>query len=116
MFTSQLKDRVVWLTVTGEFLADDLMGQVSKWLPRLNEFDGFITDMRQTEGSPSPAEQKKAEEWRKKNNTGKPNAILGKDNGMSMLVKIYVRFTGAKNARYFTDETEAINWIRSFKN
>lgn len=112
MITSQLRDGVVWLTVDGELLAKDMIAETNQWLLRKGEFAGFISDVRKMTACKS-AEKLKLEEERKRNKSGKPNAILIKDDAMSAVVKIYMRLTGAEQTRYFTSEREAVAWLKN---
>ena len=64
--------------------------------------------------TPSAEEQKKLEEWRKRNRTGKPHALLGQTNALGVLAQIYVRLTKAEDTRYFMDPERAIAWVKGF--
>jgi hypothetical protein len=114
MVTSELKDGIVWLKVVGKLTFQEAIQEVSKWLPQKDTFSGFITDVRKLTGVPSALEKHQLETWRQQNKSGKPHAILGKDNVMSLIVKLYIRSTRAKDTRYFTDAQKAINWIKNF--
>lgn len=113
MITSKLEDGVVWLIIEGELVADEVLAEAAKWLPQKDTFAGFITDIKAMTKQ-TVAEQKKLEEGRKNNKSGKPNAILGKDSAFAVLAKIYIRFTNAENVRYFTDPDEAKAWLKNF--
>ncbi|MBN2414535.1 hypothetical protein JXO52_01770 [bacterium] len=113
MITSKLEDGVVWFIIDGDLRADEMVPETDKWLTRLDEYAGYITDIRKMGRAPA-IEKKKMEERRQQNNTGKPNAILGRDDAMAILAKIYVHFTGARDTRYFTDPEEAKKWLKSF--
>ena len=63
---------------------------------------------------PSTEEQKKLEEWRKRNQTGKPHALLGQTNALGVLAQIYVRLTKAEDTRYFMNPGKAIAWVKGF--
>lgn len=111
MIKSWINNNIVWLEVEGEFLADELINETNRWLhTRSNDYIGYLVDIRKMTKQ-TVAEQKKAEAQAKKNNSGKPRAVLGKDIGMAMLVNIYIRFTGAEGIRYFTNTDEAIKWL-----
>jgi hypothetical protein len=114
MIKSELKDGIVWLTVVGKLTAEDVKREAGKWLPQKDTFSGYITDLRMLTSSPSIFEREKLEEWRKQNESGKPHAMLGTDNVMASIIKAYIRITGAKDTRYFTDVEEAIAWVKSF--
>ena len=114
MVTSELKDGIVWLTIEGELTYQDVVGEAGKWLPQKNTFSGFITDLRKMTAAPSTTEQKKLEEWRQQNKSGKTHALLGRTNAAGVLIQIYVRVTKAKDTRYFMNPESAIAWIKSF--
>jgi len=114
MVTSELKDGIVWLTVEGELISQDMIAEVSKWLLQKDAFSGFITDIRSMESIPSTEEQKKLEEWRQQNKSGKPHAILGRTNAESVLVQIFIRLTKAADTRYFMKPESAIAWVKDF--
>jgi hypothetical protein len=100
MVTSELKDGIVWLTIEEKMVLED--------------FSGFITDLRPMTIIPSMVEQKEMEEWRKKNKSGKPHAILGQTNALGALIQIFIRLTRAKDTRYFMNPEAAIAWVKSF--
>lgn len=115
MIKSRLDGEIVWLEIEGEFLADEIIAETSKWFqenPR--DYVGYIVDIRKMTKQ-TAIEQKKAEEAAKKNKSGKVRAVLGKDAAMAALVNIYTRFTGAEGVRYFTNEQEARDWVMSHK-
>ena len=114
MVTSELKDGIVWLTVKGEMVSQDVTREAGKWLSQKDAFSGFITDLRKMTSIPSTNEQKKLEEWRKQNKSGKPHAMLGRTNALGVLVQIYVRLTKAEDTRYFMNPEAAITWVKSF--
>jgi hypothetical protein len=114
MVTSELRDGVVWLTVEGEMVAQDVMHEAARWLPQKEAFSGFITDLREMTAIPSTTEQQKLEEWRKGNKSGKPHALLGRTNALGVLIQIYVRLTKAEDTRYFMNPEAAIAWVKSF--
>ena len=114
MLTAELKDGIVWLTIEGEMVAQDVKREANKWLSQKDTFSGFITDMRQMTSIPSASEQKELEEWRKQNKSGKPHALLGKTNALGAFVQIFIRLTKAKDTRYFMNPDNAISWIKSF--
>ncbi len=108
MVTSELKDGIVWLTVEGELTANAVKREASKWLSQKDAFSGFIADLCEMTSIPSTLEQKELEEWRKRNKSGKPHALLGRTNALGVLIKIYVRFTKAEDTRYFMNPEAAI--------
>ena len=114
MVISELKDGIVWLTVEGELISQDITREAGKWLSQKDAFSGFITDLREMTPIPSMTEQKELEEWRKQNNSGKPHALLGRTNALGALIKIYVRFTKAEDTRYFMNSEAAIAWVKNF--
>lgn len=114
MVTSKLEDGIVWFVVEGDLVAQEVLDDAKKWQPQINTFSGYVTDVRKMKNA-SAFEQKKLETGRKANNTGKPNAILIKDNAMAAIVKIYMRFTKAENMSYFTDVDEAVAWVKSYR-
>ena len=113
MITSELKDGVVWLTVEGELTSQDVAREVGRWLPQKDTISGFITDLRLMTSVPSTEVQKELEEWRKQNRTGKPHAMLGRTNALSVLVTIYMRLTQAQDTRYFMNPEAAVDWVKS---
>ncbi len=114
MVTSELKDGIVWLTVEGELVSQDVMREAGQWLSQKDAFSGFITDLCEMTSIPSTTEQKKLEEWRKQNESGKPHALLGRTNALGALIKIYIRFTKAEDTRYFMKPEAAIAWVKGF--
>lgn len=114
MVTSKLEDGIVWYTIEGEMKADEMIPETDKWLSRQDEYCGYVSDVRKMTKATSYDKQR-MEEQRRKNNTGKPNAILLKDDAMAVIAKIYIRFTGARDTHYFTDEEKAKAWLKSFK-
>ncbi len=115
MITSELKDGIVWLTVEGDLTWQEVAREAGKWISQEQAFSGFITDLRGMASIPSMVEQKRMEEWRQQNKSGKPHALLGRTNALGALITIYVRFTKAADTRYFMDPEEAINWIKNFE-
>jgi hypothetical protein len=115
MIKSHKDGEIVWIEISGEFIADELIAETGKWLKsHANEYVGYLVDVRQMTKQ-TAIEQKKAEEQTKKNKSGKYRAVLGKDAAMAALVNIYMRFTGAKGLHYFTNEAEARAWLMSKK-
>jgi hypothetical protein len=114
MVTSELEDGIVWLTVEEKLTAEDVKREAGKWLSQKETFSGFITDLRAMTVKPSLGEQRKLEEWRKQNKSGKPHALLGQTNALGALAQIYIRFTRAKDTRYFMDPEAAVAWIKNF--
>jgi hypothetical protein len=114
MITSELKDGVVWLTVEGDVVAEDVKREAGKWLSYKDTFSGYITDLREMISIPSTAEQQELEEWRKHNKSGKPHALLGRTSALGVLIQIYIRFTKAEDTRYFMNPEAAVEWVRGF--
>jgi len=114
MIASELKDGIVWLTIEGELEAEEVQREAGKWLAQKDTFSGFITDLRELIAIPSMEEQKRLEAWREQNKSGKPHAILGRTNAMSVLITIYVRLTKARDTRYFMNPEAAIDWVKNF--
>lgn len=112
MISSKLEDRVVWMIVDGPLYAGEFIRETDKWLSRLDEYDGYITDVRQMTTS-TATDKKRIEERRQENNTGKASAILVRDDFMGALAKIYINFTKASDTRIFQDPEKAKAWIRS---
>jgi hypothetical protein len=112
MITSELKDEIVWLTVNGDMNSQEVMREAGKWLTQKEAFSGFITDLRNMTSIPSLTEQRKLEEWRKRNRSGKRHALLGQTNALGALVQIYVRLTKASDTRYFMDPESASMWVK----
>lgn len=113
MITSKLEDGIVWYTIDGELKADEMIPETQKWLNRQDEYIGYISDVRKMTKA-SSYDKQRMEEERRKNKTGKPNAILLKDDAMAVIAKIYIKFTNAKDTRYFTDPEIAKAWLKSF--
>lgn len=111
MIKSRLEDRVVWLTVEGDLRADEFIPETDKWLSRIGEYDGYITDVRKMSKS-TAVDKKRIEERRKQNKTGKASAILVKDDFMGTLAKIYINFTKADDTQIFTDPEKAKAWVQ----
>ena len=99
MVTSELRDGVVWLIVDGDMPSQAVMREAGKWLSQKETFSGFITDLRRMTSIPSRDEQKKLEEWRKQNKSGKPHALLGRISMLGALVTIFIRMTKAKDTK-----------------
>lgn len=114
MVKSELKDGIVWLTVEGDLASQDAIREIGQWLSQGEAFSGFITDLRPMTSIPSTEEQKKLEEWRKQNKSGKPHALLGQTNALGVLAQIYVRLTKAEDTRYFLNPESAIAWVKGF--
>ncbi|NQT26554.1 hypothetical protein HQ585_14465 [candidate division KSB1 bacterium] len=114
MVTSRLEDGIVWFIIEGDLTADEMIPETDKWLSRLDEYCGYITDIRKMEKA-SSYDKQRMEDQRKKNKTGKPSALLLKDDAMSVIAKIYINFTKAKDTRYFTDPEKAKEWLKNFK-
>jgi hypothetical protein len=114
MVQVKLEGHYLWVIIEGDLVADEAISKINQWVGRKNEFVGLITDIRKMKES-TAVEQKKLEEQRKRNNLGKPNAILGRESAMAIVVDIYIRFTRAEKTRYFTDEKKAKDWLDSCK-
>jgi hypothetical protein len=114
MITSELRDGVVWITVEGELSAQDFMREAARWLSQEEPFSGFISDLREMTTIPSTAEQQRLEEWRKKNKSGKPHAMLGRTNALGALIQIFIRLTRARDTRYFMNPEVAVAWVKGF--
>jgi hypothetical protein len=115
MIKSWLDANMVWIEIEGEFLADELIGETNRWLTtRKDDYCGYLVDIRKMTRQ-TAFEQKKAEEAAKKNKSGKPRAIIGKDAATATLVNIYTRFTGAQGLHYFTDVEKAKTWLKTAK-
>lgn len=111
MVKSWLDGNIVWLEIDGPFIADEVIAETNKWLAHPESYIGYITDIRKmTERT--AAESKKAEDQAKKNKSGKPRAVLGKDLATAALMNIYVRFTGAEGIHYFNNVDDAKAWLR----
>ena len=114
MVTSKLEDRVVWMIVEGPLLADEFIPATEKWLSRLDEYDGYITDVRKMTTA-SALDKSRIEDRRKQNDTGKASAILVRDDFMGTLAKIYINFTKASDTQFFTDPEKAKAWIQGHR-
>ena len=110
---SWLSDNIVWIEIEGEFLADELVKESKQWFEtRSDDYIGYIVDIRKMTKQ-STIEQKKAEEEAKRQGTGKPRAVLGKDGTTAAIINMYTSFTGATRVRYFTDAKSARAWLHS---
>ena len=110
---SWLSDRIVWIEIDGEFLADELVRESKQWFEtRKDDYVGYMVDIRKMTKQ-STIEQKKAEFEAKRQGTGKPRAVLGKDGIAGAIINRYTIFTGASRVRYFTDVESAKTWLHS---
>ena len=66
-------------------------------------------------GKFKPIDMKKINNHHQQYNKDKPDAILINNDGLTMIAKIFIKFTGAKNTKIFSDEEAAINWVKGFK-
>jgi hypothetical protein len=114
MVKSWLDGDIVWVEINGEFIADEIVAETTKWLVKPEAYIGYMTDIRQMTKQ-TVYEQKKAEDQAKKNKSGKPRAVLGKDSATAALVNIYIRFTRAEGIRYFTQVDEAKAWLKTYQ-
>lgn len=115
MIKSWLDGNMVWIEIEGEFIAEELINETDRWLKtHKNDYIGYLVDIRKMTHQ-SAVEQKKAEAAAKKNQSGKPRAIIGKDAATAALVNIYTRFTGAQGMHYFTDVGSAKAWLKTAK-
>ena len=115
MVTSELKDSIVWLVVEGEMSFEGVMREAGKWLSQKDAFSGYVTDLRKMTSIPSSEEQKKLEEWRASNESGKPHALLGRTNALGVLVKMYISLTKARSTRYFMSPEAAVSWVKGYE-
>lgn len=113
MVTYKIEDGVLWVVVDGQLNAEELIEAGNKWMQEKDDYVGAVTDIRKMTSQPA-TEQKKVEEWRKEQDTGRPNALLGSSGAMAALANIYIRFTGAKDTRFFSDPEKAKAWAKSF--
>ncbi len=110
---SWLRDKIVWIEINGEFLADELVNESKQWFEtRKNDYIGYIVDIRKMTRQ-STIEQLKAEEAAKSQGTGKPRAVLGKDAAAGTIINMYTSFTGASRVSYFSDIKSAKAWLYS---
>ncbi len=113
MVKSWIDGKIVYLEMEGEFLADELNDETSKWLEtHRDQYIGYLVDISKMTKQ-TALEQKKAEGYAKKNKSGKLRAVIGKDAATAMLINIYMRFTGAEGIRYFNNKQEAKDWLIS---
>ena len=74
---------------------------------------GFISDGRKlSAGKFKAIDMMKIARYHKEHHPEMPNAVLMNENGMVIVANIYLQLTSAPNTRVFTDETEAVRWIR----
>ncbi|MBI9052153.1 MAG: hypothetical protein JEZ00_22245 [Anaerolineaceae bacterium] len=113
MIKSRLEGQVVVLEIEGEFLADELQSETSKWLESCkDEYVGYVVDINKMTKYLA-IEQKKAEEYTKKTNSGKPRAVVGKNAATATLINIYMRFTKAEGIKHFSNHEDAKTWLLS---
>jgi hypothetical protein len=114
MVTSELRDGIVWIIIEGQMTSQDIISTANKWRSQTDAISGFITDLRQVTGVPSPDDQKILAEWRRQNSPDKPHAMLGRTNAMGVMLQIYTRLTNAEAMQYFMDPEAAIAWVKGF--
>ena len=113
LIASQLKDKVVYPEVDGEFSGDDLFTEMKKWAVEQNsEFDGYLLDINKMTSHPA-VEQRKAEAYAKRVFAQKPRAVIGKGEAGERFINTYVRFTKAKGIQFFYDQSEAESWLHA---
>jgi hypothetical protein len=113
MIASELKDKVVYVALDGEFSGDDLFNEMKKWaVDQANEIDGYLLDIEKMTAHPA-MEQKKAEGYNKRAGTQKPRAVIGKGEEGEKFLGRYVRFTKAEGIQFFYDRKEAEAWIHT---
>ena len=111
MVTSRLDDRILMLAIEGEFSADEFQAELTSWInTRLDDFDGYIINLNEMTKHPA-MEQRKAAAYEKNLNIDKPHVIVGKDEKIARLLKIFERFTKADVVKYFTNDEDAKAWI-----
>jgi len=115
MITAKLEDEIIYIIIDGDFTYEDFLNAVNPIFKSGENYIGFISDGRKMT-TMKPTLQHQLEQHHQKYNANKPNAILMNPNdGKKILAKIYVRFTNAINTKIFTDEEEAVKWVKSFR-
>ena len=56
MITSELRDGIVWITIEGEMVFEEVKREVGRWLAQKDAYCGFVTDLRGMTTIPSIAE------------------------------------------------------------
>jgi hypothetical protein len=113
MVTTELKGKVLYFMLEGAFSAVELNAESEKWHAEHHEkFVGYVLDITHMTSHPA-LEQRKAEAFRKKLETKKPTAIVGKGEDGERFTKIYIRFTKAEKLQFFHTYEEAESWILS---
>jgi hypothetical protein len=111
MVTTELKGKVLYFTLEGAFSADELNVESGKWHEEHQEkFIGYVLDISHMTSHPA-LEQRRAEAFRKKLESNKPTAIIGKGEEGERFTNIYIRFTKAENLKFFHTYEEAEAWI-----
>ena len=115
MINSRMENEIVYLEIVGDFSANELYSESKKWFDaHKDEYVGYLLDISKMEKHPA-LEQRKAEALSKQLNTQRPRAVIGKGEVSGRFINIYIRFTKAKDIKYFNDITEAEEWILSYK-
>jgi hypothetical protein len=115
MINSRMENKIVYLDVVGDFSADELFSESKKWFDaHKDEYVGYLLDISKMEKHPA-LEQRKAEALSKQLTTKKPRAVIGKGDVSARFINIYIRFTKAKDIKYFGSLKEAEEWILSYE-
>jgi hypothetical protein len=113
MINSRMENKIVYLEIVGDFSADELYSESKKWFDaHKDDYVGYLLDISKMDKHPA-LEQRKSEALSKKLSTQKPRAVIGKGETSARFINIYIRFTKAKNLKYFSDVPEAEAWILS---
>jgi hypothetical protein len=108
-----LKDEIIHITLEGSITYEEFLAAVGPILDSGRKYVGFISDGRKMATLGNAQIQLQLEQHHRTYNSDKRNAILMDPySGKAMLAKVYIAFTKAQNTQLFTDEEEAIAWVR----
>ena len=115
MINSRMENKIVYLDIIGDFSADELYSECKKWFDaHKDDYIGYLMDISKMEKHPA-LEQRKAEALSKKLNTQRPRAVIGSGEVSARFINIYIRFTKAKDMKYFGNLEEAEKWILDYE-
>ena len=112
MVTADIKGNILRIKIVGELSYDEVSRVTDPLLTETKSITGMFTDIREITTYPVK-EQRKLEQRRKDDNLQVPHALLGKDNALAPIVRLFIRFTTAENTRYFTSKEEALHWLKT---
>jgi hypothetical protein len=110
-----MENKIVYLDIEGAYSADELYAESKKWYDNHeDEYVGYLMDISKMTKHPA-IEQRRAEAISKKLTTNKPRAVIGKGEAGARFINIYIRFTKAKDMKYFSKIEDAEEWILSYE-